>query len=273
MVIPALASAIFLLASLAVGFETARTKISTCQFASNQRSTTRQTSFGINSQRKPAFSLCMTEDDLVENKKKKRRRRKESLEIAELDEEDEFEFRQEPETATLTSPTAVAPLVPRSEFEVVEVPIKDVRNMGGQQNSLTTIKSTINENSDIKETDFSKTAPSMKSGDKSSLDSLLADARRLRAAKATPGKENDEAGVGDAVKNVISTIVTVDFFVVCGLLLWFIAGIFCSYVLKDDTVQISFNNIFEPVVQPALGVLMIAAVAGAVFNQKKDDDA
>jgi hypothetical protein len=39
--------------------------------------------------------------------------------------------------------------------------------------------------------------------------------------------------------------------------------------LQDDTVQIAFNGIFQPVVQPALGVLMIAAISDAVL---KGDD-
>ena len=50
--------------------------------------------------------------------------------------------------------------------------------------------------------------------------------------------------------NTISTIVTIDFFVFIGLLVWFLAGNFCSYVLKDDTVQIALNMNFERVTQP-----------------------
>lgn len=108
----------------------------------------------------------------------------------------------------------------------------------------------------------------------SSLESLLADAKRLRKEEVDSG-ESEESGISipSAIRSVISTIVTVDFFVVCALLAWFLAGIFCSYIVKDDTVQIAFNGIFEPVVQPALGVLMIGSAAGAVFNdeEKKEE--
>jgi hypothetical protein len=57
-------------------------------------------------------------------------------------------------------------------------------------------------------------------------------------------------GVKEIIFEVISTIVTVDFFLVLALLVWFLAGIFCSYVLKDDAVQIAFNMNFERLTQP-----------------------
>ena len=80
----------------------------------------------------------------------------------------------------------------------------------------------------------------------------------------------DEGGIDIVfgVKNIISTIITADFFLVCALLVWFVAGIFCSYVLKDDFVQIQFNNRFETIVQPALGILMIGSAAGGEANNE-----
>lgn len=103
-----------------------------------------------------------------------------------------------------------------------------------------------------------------------SLEGLLADAKRLRASKDT---SNEEEGfsVIPIIKNVISTIVTVDFFIVCVLLLWFLTGVFSSYVLKADAIQVAFNGIFEPVVQPALGILMLASAAGGVMGDKSDE--
>ena len=93
-----------------------------------------------------------------------------------------------------------------------------------------------------------------------SIEQLLADARSMRAS--SPEKEGEESSVKEKVLEVVATIVTVDFFVVIALLLWFLAGIFCSYILKDDTVQIAFNMNFERVTQPALGILMIGSAAG-----------
>ncbi|KAL3823803.1 hypothetical protein ACHAXA_011590 [Cyclostephanos tholiformis] len=108
------------------------------------------------------------------------------------------------------------------------------------------------------------------------IDELLADARRMRANSPSPGRGRSRTTTGGGAKEiifeVISAIVTIDFFVVLALLVWFLAGIFCSYVLKDDTVQIAFNMNFERLTQPALGVLMIGSVAGAAFGKEDESD-
>jgi len=116
-------------------------------------------------------------------------------------------------------------------------------------------------------------ATTSKSNDSNSLEALLADAKKMRKqAEIENGDDNENSiSIPGTIKSVISTIVTIDFFVVCALLAWFLAGIFCSYIIKDDTVQIAFNGIFEPVVQPALGVLMIGSAAGAVFKEPEKE--
>mmetsp|Transcript_27539 Transcript_27539/g.39445 ORF Transcript_27539/g.39445 Transcript_27539/m.39445 type:complete len:293 (+) Transcript_27539:73-951(+) len=109
-----------------------------------------------------------------------------------------------------------------------------------------------------------------------SLEQLLADARSMRASSTdSDGKSvaaEEETPIKDKIFDVISTIVTIDFFLVLGLLAWFLLGIFCSYVLKDDTVQIAFNMNFEKLTQPALGVLMIGSVAGSLGNKDEEED-
>jgi hypothetical protein len=106
-----------------------------------------------------------------------------------------------------------------------------------------------------------------------SLQQLLQDARDMQAleqADSTTDLSNNNDDQGLSLRSMLSTIVTVDFFVVCGFLLWFLAGIFCSYILKDDGVQIAFNSNFQAFVQPALGILMIGSIAGSVLGN--DDE-
>ncbi|KAK1737116.1 hypothetical protein QTG54_011983 [Skeletonema marinoi] len=106
-----------------------------------------------------------------------------------------------------------------------------------------------------------------------SLEQLLADARSMRASTDRDAQQTEEeTPIKDKIFDVISTIVTIDFFVVIGLLAWFLLGIFCSSVLKDDTVQILFNNNFERVTQPALGLLMIGSVAGSFGNKDEEEE-
>lgn len=87
-----------------------------------------------------------------------------------------------------------------------------------------------------------------------SMEQLLADARQFRSSTSNidgqMSNTREESSIKEKVFNIISTIITIDFFVVVGLLLWFLAGIFCSSVLGDDSVQIMFNMNFERVTQP-----------------------
>lgn len=85
-------------------------------------------------------------------------------------------------------------------------------------------------------------------GQDESIEQLLADARSMR--KSSSKVVDEETPLKEKLLEAVANIVTVDFFVVIALLLWFLAGIFCSYVLKDDTVQIAFNMNFERVTQP-----------------------
>lgn len=84
-------------------------------------------------------------------------------------------------------------------------------------------------------------------------------------------EEESGSGTKATIRNALSTLVTADFFLVCAFLLWFLAGIFCSSVLKDDTVQIAFNSNFQAFVQPALGVLMIGSIAGGFLQDEEEE--
>jgi hypothetical protein len=99
------------------------------------------------------------------------------------------------------------------------------------------------------------------------LAQLLVDVRQMRAEEKNGIQQETESNL--SIPKVLSTIVIADFFVVMILFFWFLLGIFSSYVMKDDAIQIAFNGIFQPIVQPALGLLMIASISDAVL--KKDD--
>lgn len=114
-------------------------------------------------------------------------------------------------------------------------------------------------------------------GDDDAFARLLQDAQQMRQAAGGDGAGSSSSSTGfsvpNAAKNAISTLITADFFLICAFLLWFLAGIFASTVLQNDAIQIAFNGIFQPVVQPALGVLMIGSIASAVFKGEEDEDA
>eukprot|EP00816_Leptocylindrus_hargravesii_P006835 CAMPEP_0196815044 /NCGR_PEP_ID=MMETSP1362-20130617/47512_1 /TAXON_ID=163516 /ORGANISM="Leptocylindrus danicus, Strain CCMP1856" /LENGTH=243 /DNA_ID=CAMNT_0042191883 /DNA_START=76 /DNA_END=807 /DNA_ORIENTATION=+ len=184
------------------------------------------------------------------SRRKRRVRRKEPKEITttqiEEEEEEEEEFEEEDKV-----PVA-------NKADMVQFEIRDVRDVVNP--SATASASSAYDDDEDEEFDESD-----------SLKKLLADAKRMRGDVAKDKDSGEEEGsIGDSIKNVISTVVAADFFLICAFLVWFLAGIFCSTVLKDDTVQIAFNGIFQPVVQPALGILMIGGLGSALL--KSDDE-
>lgn len=241
--------------------------------------------------------------------KRKRRRRKDGKNIASIEKEGSSTMETESSPSSLSpSPIQETEAVTPSSPSVSNVPpppssleIMDVRDVVSGKTSPSPNAATANDKSILKDVEVDDddedddeeyeyyyededgnevvvgTESSISSSSDSSLEKLLADARQMRQQEAGLGEDASggqevEETLKSKIKNVLSTIVTADFFVVCALLAWFLAGIFCSYVIKDDTVQIAFNGIFEPVVQPALGVLMLGSALGSVFEESSEED-
>ena len=90
----------------------------------------------------------------------------------------------------------------------------------------------------------------------SSFEQLLEDAKKMQEQELEDKKDDDSNSSslinalgdsdGTSIKSVVgdalSALVTADFFLVCAFLVWFLVGIFCSSVLKNDFVQIQFNS-------------------------------
>jgi hypothetical protein len=194
-------------------------------------------------------------------KKKRRRRRK-----------DVVGKEEENAVAPSSAPVAIPELKPRDDTPV-ELTIQDVRDVVSGNKKGTSKETNMNqvgpEDEDDDDDEYEYYYEGAEDSAVDSLEQLLADARQMREDRDK--EEEDGFSIPDSVRNVISTIVTIDFFVVCALLVWFLTGIFGSYVLKNDAIQIAFNGIFQPVVQPALGILMIGSAAGAVFKKEEDE--
>lgn len=182
----------------------------------------------------------------------------------------------------------VVELEPR-EDRAVNLEVRDVRDLvSGRSSRSAAAASSQQSSSTAVAASASTTTTTAGAGPAStttddSLERLLADAKEMKALEERKAKDNaddslsgndDEEvfSIPQTTLKILSTLVTVDFFVVCLLLVWFLAGVFCSYVLKNDDVQIAFNGIFQPVVQPALGVLMIGSLLSAVFKEEEESD-
>lgn len=78
-----------------------------------------------------------------------------------------------------------------------------------------------------------------------SLERMLADARQMQLQEdesEDDDKESEGVNIPTTIRSILSTIVTIDFFVIIGFLGWFLAGVFASSVLKNDDIQIAFNS-------------------------------
>jgi len=189
-------------------------------------------------------------------------------------------------SSSTTMPELQTKLQPR-EDKAVNLEVADVRDLvSGRRSAASSTSTTASGGPTSSSTQKGEQAASSSSSGSvdESLQRLLEDAKEMKALEEEKkGDGSISAGFGGdnvvdggegfsipkAVQSALSTIITADFFLICFFLLWFLAGIFSSYVVKDDTIQIAFNNIFQPVVQPALGVLMIGSIMSSVFE---DDD-
>ena len=151
------------------------------------------------------------------------------------------------------------PAIKRREDAAVNLQVQDVRDLVGGGSSSSTASSSSSSSSTMMAASSSSTSSSSGSTQSTavsstlnpdSLEMLLQDAKEMRALEEQEQKEggsevsSSEGGfsIPQSFKGILSTLVTVDFFVVCAFLVWFLAGIFCSYILKDDTVQIASNR-------------------------------
>ena len=182
-------------------------------------------------------------------------------------------------SSVVTEPVPQPPPQQRQQRgdQAVALEAPDIRNLVGGGPVTNDISSKSPFPTTPKTVDTSARTSSLSSSSSNSddaLQQLLKDAQSMQEKEKIINADGDEGGgaLTTGIKNIVSTIVTVDFFVVCAFLVWFLVGIFSSTVLDNDSIQIAFNGIFQPLVQPALGILMIGAIAGAIDNNNDDDD-
>jgi hypothetical protein len=169
------------------------------------------------------------------------------------------------ETPPQPKPTAVesAKLKPRQDGPV-QLQVLNVRDVvAGRTSSEATPDATV---SSTRRASVASTTPSRLSGGggstsssskgsgssikdllpTSSLEQLLEDARSMQqdgsSSSSLEDSADDDGSLKAKARKILSTIVTADFFIVMAFLLWFLAGIFASSIIKDDTIQIAFNS-------------------------------
>ncbi|KAL7470826.1 hypothetical protein ACHAXS_011105 [Conticribra weissflogii] len=244
-----------------------------------------------------------SDSDASSSSSRKRRKRKDGKQFTTTSSsttDAETDLTEQKESASLPEPEETPP-EPREQPKqnTVVMQVRDIRDVLSGDDTATTTPAAktdaVNDNDDDDEEladdeeweyyddedeeEFNTPTPVGGRTNDDSLEQLLADARRMRSSNSSGSNNGEmlqnereqESSIKDKIFDAISTLVTIDFFVVIALLVWFLAGIFCSTVLGNDAVQIAFNMNFERVTQPALGILMIGSVAGALGNKEEDE--
>jgi hypothetical protein len=234
----------------------------------------------------PASRLFSSQDDDADvsestSRRKRRVRRKESSGDNDTD-ATEKTASAAPEAA---APEAAAPAVDlRPRESAAPLQVRDIRDLAGTGGAPVKPASSANAQQPSSSVTVNKfNAPGGAGSNKFSSDDtgnledslaeLLADARNMQVKEDQDMQDAGETKMSmpKTIRNVISTILTADFFAVCFFLLWFLLGIAVRSIAKDDSIQIAFNNQFQTLVQPALGLLMVGSVAGAVFPDPDEE--
>lgn len=103
-------------------------------------------------------------------------------------------------------------------------------------------------------------------------DELRADIDRLQRkplydplSKSTASDSSSSSSPLGKLNDIFSIIFIADFFVIIVFLVWFLAAVTLQSVYPD--LLLSFQNIFQPVVVPALTVLMVGSIASGIGGQ------
>ena len=86
----------------------------------------------------------------------------------------------------------------------------------------------------------------------------------------TGASAEEEGGIMKTVKNGFAALLIADFFVVIGFLVWFIAATVQREITGNNFLLERFQDFFQPVLQPALGLLMLGSVASGVSGNNED---
>ena len=118
------------------------------------------------------------------------------------------------------------------------------------------------------------TSESMKSST-SELERDMIEFQRNQAASSGMNVKDarSSGGIFASTKSVLSYVLVVDFFAIIVFLVWFISATIQKEFMGDAWLLERFQDIFMPVVQPALGLLMIGSVlskAGDAKDEEKD---
>jgi len=99
---------------------------------------------------------------------------------------------------------------------------------------------------------------------------LQQDIARFRKKEVEAKVDEEEltgfSAFADKAGGVLNKVLVADFFVILAFFGWFVTGVFFKSVLSDASVIDKFTDIWMPVIQPALGLLMAGTLGVGALN-------
>eukprot|EP00965_Chrysotila_dentata_P199527 6179438-Pleurochrysis_carterae.AAC.2 len=98
-------------------------------------------------------------------------------------------------------------------------------------------------------------------------------ARAYEPHVASRAREQDLGTVGDASEaepslvrrtiDVLGTVLTYNFFIICAFFLWFLTGVGAQYGAQNDAIIQAFRGAWDYIIQPLLGTHMLLTFISA----------
>lgn len=95
---------------------------------------------------------------------------------------------------------------------------------------------------------------------------LLQDIQRLRTKRAQQAPRESDSSLLDTLKSAVDTLLLADFFLVLALLGWLAVALVPHFLRKNDVLLDPWLALWQPFIQPVLGVLMMGTIAQGTLS-------
>jgi len=129
-----------------------------------------------------------------------------------------------------------------------------------KKSANTNTNTNSNTNANVDASDMKQTADEM----------VRRDMETLKAKRAKLPKK-EENSVMTRAKDAISTVLIVDFFLIVAILVWLAVALVPHFASKNDTLLDPWLQLWGPVFQPLLGILMAATIVQGTISYISGD--
>uniref|UniRef100_A0A7S0LML8 Uncharacterized protein n=1 Tax=Coccolithus braarudii TaxID=221442 RepID=A0A7S0LML8_9EUKA len=93
-------------------------------------------------------------------------------------------------------------------------------------------------------------------------EALRVDVERFRAESADKAAD-EEGGLLQGTISVLGTVLTYNFFIICGFFAWFLTGVGAQYGVQNEAIINAFRGCWDFLIQPLLGTHMVLTFLAA----------